>query len=167
MQVSGCNNLSSNISSWWGCFGNNCSNSSNNNQTTAGVNLPNTYPTLTINWQYDNRFFFNRCLGTADPRIHKLVIKNTGTGNARNISVLLHNMLYNYGMVGENYLDTTNIKIQRTGCVVGMLCYPTRPTYTTTALQWASNFFNQLPAKAKFNYLKVTIGAAPTQYVIL
>ncbi|MEY4877528.1 MAG: hypothetical protein RL708_2678, partial [Bacteroidota bacterium] len=86
VQVSGCTNLISNMVAYWGCLGNTCTSTTNNNQTSASVTLPNLFPSLSITGTLQ-RSYHNKCFSTGKHllRSQSYKVKNTGNGTATNI----------------------------------------------------------------------------------
>ncbi|MEN9522599.1 MAG: hypothetical protein RL065_976 [Bacteroidota bacterium] len=115
VQVSGCTNLISNMIAYWGCLGNTCISTTNNNQTSASVTLPNLFPSLNITGTLQ-RAYKNKCFNAGKHlfRQQSYKIKNTGNGSANNI-------ILNPGIVGAglninttlaSWIDTASFYLQ-------------------------------------------------------
>ncbi|HHG85980.1 MAG TPA: hypothetical protein ENJ82_14630, partial [Bacteroidetes bacterium] len=103
INVVDCINLSSEVSTWWGCNGDTCERQT----TAANVIVPALVPNLVA----QQIFIENRCYGGPTPSLIKIVVTNTGTGAARD--VLLD--IWQGGINGPSSgyysrLDTTNIQ---------------------------------------------------------
>ncbi|MFM2225362.1 MAG: hypothetical protein RJA07_1564 [Bacteroidota bacterium] len=115
VQLSGCTNLISNMTAYWGCFGNTCTSTTNNNQTSASVTLPNLFPSLSIIGTLQ-RSYHNKCFNTGKHyfRQQSYKIKNTGNGTATDI--ILNPSIVGAGLTINttlaSWIDTSSIYMQ-------------------------------------------------------
>ncbi|MGB3948590.1 MAG: hypothetical protein WBM13_11445, partial [Bacteroidia bacterium] len=107
--VSSCNNVSSDFNAKWGCNNQTCQ------TTTMGANVvfPNLIPNIQITPSSPD---MNSCLGINNASVQRLLLTNTGTGDAVNIhlDIFQTNNGQSYNSNMGSFIDATSFVIEST-----------------------------------------------------